>query len=175
MIIIREMDAQEGKKISEIDRSEFIHHIYVDKQGELQKIDNPHECPTWDGESMEYLIKRFTAELEQGGKGFGAFDGERLVGFGVLGHRERGLLKDHLQVDLMYVSRNYRRQGIGTLLMKELSEEARDRGASYLYISSTETESAVSFYTSNGGLLTEDKDPDLFELEPKDIHMVIKL
>lgn len=175
MITIREMAADEGSKISEIDRSEFINSIYVDNQGELKKIDKPHECPTWDEEMMEQLIKRFALEIEQGGKGCGAFDGMRLVGFGVLGHLKRGPLEDRLQVDLMYVSRKYRRQGIGTLLMKELSEAAKDRGASYLYISSTETESAVGFYTSNGGILTEDKDPELFELEPKDIHLIIKL
>lgn len=175
MITIREMAAQESRKISEVDRSEFINSIYVDNEGELEKIEKTHECPTWDEETMEQLIKRFTLELEQGGKAYGAFDGERLVGFGVLGHLKRGPLEDRLQIDLMYVSRNYRRQGIGTLLMKELSEAAKDRGASYLYISSTETESAVGFYTSNGGTLTEDKDPELFELEPKDIHLIVKL
>lgn len=175
MVTIREMTSQEGRKISEIDRSEFINCIYVDNQGELIKIEKAHECPTWDEETMEQLIKRFTLELEQGGKGYGAFEGERLVGFAVLGHLKRGPLKDRLQVDLMYVSRKFRRQGIGTLLMKELSQSAKDRGASYLYISSTETESAVGFYTSNGGILTADKDPELFELEPKDIHLIIRL
>lgn len=48
-------------------------------------------------------------------------------------------------------------------MMNELAEEARKRGAKYLYISSTETRSAVSFYKSNGSQLTDDVDPELFQ------------
>ncbi|MEI0739878.1 GNAT family N-acetyltransferase [Paenibacillus sp. JTLBN-2024] len=71
------------------------------------------------------MIERFEAELRGGGAAYGAFDGDALVGFGVLGHRFRGEQLDRLQVDLMYVSRAYRRQGIGTKLMEELADEAR--------------------------------------------------
>ncbi|WP_213533735.1 hypothetical protein [Paenibacillus sp. J45TS6] len=39
------------------------------------------------------------------GAAIGSFDGERLIGFGVLAHRFRGKNQDQLQVDLMYVSR----------------------------------------------------------------------
>lgn len=28
---------------------------------------------------------------------------------------------------------------------------------------------------SSGGVLTDDKDPELFKLEPEDIHLIIKL
>ena len=80
-----------------------------------------------------------------------------------------------MQYDLMYVSRNYRRQGIATRLMDELSHEAKKRGAKSLYISSTETESAVNFYRSTGSVLTGEVDRELFEREPKDIHMIRKL
>lgn len=68
-----------------------------------------------------------------------------LIGFGVLGHQFRGKDKDQLQIDLMYVTKNFRRKGVGKLLMDEFSKEAVTRGAKFLYISSTETESAVNF------------------------------
>jgi hypothetical protein len=83
----------------------------------------------------------------------GAFDGDTLVGFGVLAYQWRG---DH---------RDYGR----------VAEEARKRGAKYLFISSTDTRSAVSFYKSNGSQLTDDVDPELFQKEPKDIHMLLRL
>jgi len=60
------------------------------------------------------------------------------------------------------------------LKLDEISQEARRRGALSLYISSTETESAVNFYRNNGGELTDEMDDELFKLEPKDIHMMIK-
>lgn len=38
-----------------------------------------------------------------------------------------------------------------------------------------ETESAVNFYKSCGGEVTNELDEELFQLEPKDIHMVMRL
>jgi len=61
------------------------------------------------------------------------------------------------------------------LKLDEISQEARRRGALSLYISSTETESAVNFYRKNGGELTPEIDDELFKLEPKDIHMIKRL
>lgn len=106
---------------------------------------------------------------------YGAFDGERLVGLGVLAHQFRGEEKNQLQLDLMYVSRSYRRQGIGRQILAYLSAEARKRGAKSLYISSTETRSAVSFYQSQGSRITTDVDEELFTKEPKDVHMTKEL
>ncbi|MNR17129.1 hypothetical protein D3C85_1337710 [compost metagenome] len=59
--------------------------------------------------------------------------------------------------------------------MDELKREAISRGAAYLYVSSTETQSAVQFYTHCGSRLTAEVDEELYQLEPEDIHMVIKL
>jgi GNAT superfamily N-acetyltransferase len=112
--------------------------------------------------------------LSGGGVAFGAYAGERLVGCGVLGHTFRGDEGDLLQIDLLYVTREYRRQGIGKRLMEVLSSEDVRRGAAGLYISSTETESAVNFYRSCGSKLTGKPDPELLAREPYEIHMAKK-
>ncbi|NEW06690.1 GNAT family N-acetyltransferase [Paenibacillus sp. SYP-B3998] len=175
-MIIREMQVDEAGKIKEIDRSERIDLIYVNNKNDgLKEIKAGHECPTWSLEELDQLINRFKFEVTNGGKAYGAFDKDCLVGFGVLGHKFRGTNKDQLQIDLMYVTRAFRRQGIGRQLMDELSREARHRGARSLYISSTETESAVNFYKSSGSELTTELDDELFALEPNDIHMIKKL
>jgi hypothetical protein len=49
---------------------------------------------------------------------------------------------------------------------------AEERGADELYVSATESESAVGFYLSQGFRTTDIPNPQMFELEPKDIHMV---
>ena len=174
-MIIRQMHVNEADNIRQIDRSEQIDRIYKMNGGQLETVPMGHECPTWDEEHTDEMVNRFRRELEQGGTAYGAFDGEVLAGFGVLGHRFRGRNQDQLQVDLMYVSRPYRRQGLATRIMNELSRVAKERGASYLYISSTETESAVGFYRANGGNLTEEVDEELYQQEPEDIHMLKKL
>ncbi|CAD5105955.1 GNAT family N-acetyltransferase [Zestomonas carbonaria] len=175
MISIREMGIEEYRRIREIDRSEQIDLIYINQGNSIVKQPAGHECPTWTPAELKELEERFQYELKHGGLAMGAFDGDKLVGFGVLAHRLRGPDHDRIQVDLMYVSRSYRRQGIGTRIMQLLSDEARRRGAKHLYISSTETESAVQFYRSCGSKLAQEKDPELFEKEPHDIHMTLAL
>lgn len=175
MLHYRKMTAEESQKIKDIDRSEYIPFIYEIVNGEMTAIPQNHECQSWDETTYQEIKTRFEYELSQGGTAYGAFDGDRLAGFGVLAHQWRGEEQDQLQLDLMYVSRSYRRQGIGSRIIELLEEEARALGAKWLYISSTETESAVSFYQSHGGALTSQVDEELFSKEPKDIHMLKKL
>nr|WP_249436128.1 GNAT family N-acetyltransferase [Paenibacillus sp. Marseille-Q4541] len=169
------MTLEQVHKLKEIDRSEKIDLIYEMNNNELVEVNANHECPNWDEALLDEIQERYLLELNNGGIAIGAFDGELLIGFGVLAHKFRGENQDQLQVDLMYVSRNYRRQGIGTRILSELADEARARGAKTLYISSTETRSAVSFYKNYGSQITAEVDEELFNKEPKDIHMIKEL
>jgi GNAT superfamily N-acetyltransferase len=175
MISVVPMKLEDAYKIRDIDRSETIELIYQCIDGELQERKVPHECPNWDEDHYKEIISRYEYEVSNGGTAYGAYDGNRLVGFGILAHKFRGKNNNQLQIDLMYVTREYRRQGIGSQIFEELSIEAAQRGARQLYISSTETESSVKFYSSHGSSITPDVDDELFEREPNDIHMVKKL
>jgi GNAT superfamily N-acetyltransferase len=175
MVSIMPMKLEDSHKIREIDRSETIHLIYTCKDGVLEEIPAGHECPNWREDAYQEIISRYEYELSNGGTAFGAFDGDRLVGFGVLAHKFRGKEQNQLQLDLMYVTRDYRRQGIGRRILDALRQAAKEKGAKYLYISSTETESAVKFYRSCGSTITSDIDEELFEKEPHDIHMRLTL
>lgn len=162
-------------KLAEIDRSESIDKLYTWNEGTLSTIEMHCECSGWDNVALKEMQERFTFELKNGGMGIGAFKKEMLVGFGVLGHTFLGVAQDQLKVDLLYVSRNFRKQGIGKTLLRMIGEEAKKRGARALYISSVETRSAVSFYMGNGAAVADVVDEVLFKKEPKDIHMVKKL
>lgn len=175
MITYETMNPNQVSRLTEVDRSEYIDLIYEMNNHQLIEIPSAHDCPTWTEEMMDEIQERFLDEINQGGLAIGAFDEGRLIGFGVLAYKFRGKNSNMLQVDLMYVTRDYRRRGIGTQIFNLLKEEARRRGAEYLYISSTETRSAVSFYTTNGSKLTTEIDEELLHKEPKDIHMVIDL
>ncbi|WP_309120667.1 GNAT family N-acetyltransferase [Paenibacillus sp.] len=171
----KELKPEDAFRVAEIDRSETIERTYALTDGALTSTPARIESPSWDEKAAQEMIERFARELLAGGTAVGCFEGERLVGFGVLSGAFRGDRRDRLAVDLMYVSRSHRRRGIGTRILRELSAVAADRGAKQLYISSTETESAVCFYRKNGSVPTPEVDPELFEKEPYDIHMVIKL
>lgn len=175
MITFQIMSQDQVNRLSEIDRSEYIDIIYEIRNGEMIEVESGYECPTWTEEMMEEIQQRFLFEIDNGGLAVGAFEEDKLIGCGVLAHQFRGRDLNRLQVDLLYVTRNYRRQGIGTRIINQLSEEAKRRGAKYLYISSTEIRSAVSFYKSKGSQLTNEIDEELYNKEPKDIHMIIEL
>ncbi|SET09080.1 GNAT family N-acetyltransferase [Paenibacillus sp. NFR01] len=175
MITFSSMTIGDAQQIRQIDRSEFIGRYYKCQDGILKEIAAGHECPNWSDGDYAEMIARYEDELRNGGAAYGAYDGETLVGFGVLAHKFRGADNDQLQLDLMYVSRNYRRQGIGRRILEALSREAVAKGAKSLYISATETESAVKFYMSCGSDMTDSVDAELFAKEPLDIHMVKRL
>ncbi|QNK61595.1 GNAT family N-acetyltransferase [Pedobacter sp. PAMC26386] len=164
-----------SNRLSEIDRSEFITTLYQVNQEKVEQTDANYEYSGWNTSEVQEIERQYIFELTNGGMAIGAFHENRLVGFGVLGHRLMGENLDQLHVDLMYVSRDFRRQGIGSVILEMISKEAKIRGAVYLYISSTETESAVSFYRKNGGAITNAVDEILFNKEPEDIHMIKKL
>jgi len=50
--------------------------------------------------------------------------------------------------------------------------EARTRGARQMYVSATPSENTIHFYQRRGCLLAALPDPELFALEPEDIHLV---
>lgn len=172
MISYHHMSLDMAVKLGEIDRSETIDKVYEIDGGKLSETDVHYECSNWDEMELNQIKERFSFELRNGGIAIGAFAGELLAGFGVLGHKFMGPGLDQLQVDLMYVSRNFRKQGIGTTILQMISAEAKIKGANYLYISSTETGSAVSFYMRNGGKIAGIVDDDLFRKEPGDIHII---
>ena len=49
--------------------------------------------------------------------------------------------------------------------------EARRRGAEWMYISATPSENTIGFYLRLGCRVALEPDPELFELEPEDIHL----
>ena len=53
-----------------------------------------------------------------------------------------------------------------------LIQQAIADGHKRLYVSATESKSAVGFYLSQGFVPTQDAHPDLYALEPDDIHMI---
>ncbi len=161
--------------LADLDRTE---HITVGCRVEAGKIvfepvDRLRE--RWTGEQVKRCEARVTHELERGGQAVAAFNGETLAGFAVLGHDLRGPEQDYLCLDLLHISRPYRRMGVGTRLMEEIERLARECGARRLYISATPSSSAVSFYFSRGAQLAETPDPASQALEPKDIPLMLEL
>lgn len=174
MIVIKQMKSADIGRITEIDRSEHVTLSYIYRDGKLETQEVDWHVPRWstDGShesSVEARVKRWAPILEKGGVMLGALDGDLLVGFAILRYK---LTERMAELAALYVSKDYRRQGIAEKLTTEISRLAREGGAKELYVSATPSESAVGFYKSQGFRLAEKVNKELYDLEPEDIHMI---
>lgn len=177
MIAIRHMAASELVRIGEIDRSEHVTVEYAYRGGVLEKRAVDIRAPTWspvgDHEhSVQGKIHDWQPTLDRGGTLVGAFDAETLAGFAI--YRPR-LAEGMANLSALFVSRSYRRTGVGSLLTGEVARLARGDGARRLYVSATPSGPTVEFYLRQGFEPTDEPDAALFALEPDDIHMILAL
>lgn len=154
-ISLREMGVEELWMIEQVDRSERVEAEYVAERSpdglslRLRRVARipPGETGPWDERGIERRVNLWRPELEKGGLFLGAFDGERFVGFGILGPKLRD---GSAELCAVFVDANYRRKGIGSRLMEEIEKRARERGVAAVFIGSNRTESAVNFYLKHG-------------------------
>ncbi len=168
MITIRRMQNSEIERIAELDRSEHVRKIYVIRGGALIQKDVDWRIPRWSQHMIRAKIEAWRPMLAHGSSMFGAFDGKVLIGFSIY---RPNLSQDSAQLGELYVTKEYRGQGIGALLLDKVVELARADGARKLYVSSIPTTATVDFYMSNGFDLANEINQRLYDLEPEDIHM----
>jgi ribosomal protein S18 acetylase RimI-like enzyme len=172
VIGIKQLDNSNIGKIAEIDRSEHVTLNYVYKDGKLCTKHVDMHVPRWPADGswgFEARIRSAARTLEEGGTILGAFDGDLLVGYAALRPR---LTESMAQLEMLFVSRGYRRRGIAKSLTAGIIQLAKEGSAVNLYVSATPSESAVGFYESQGFRLAEKVNPELYALEPEDIHMI---
>ena len=171
MITHRKLLREEIEQVWNIDRSEVIDNIYYLENGTLVLRPEHHDVRGWPpGESEKYtpiLLDCF----DRGGWFYGAFDREELCGVVVLESKRIGAHGDRLQLKFLHVSSSSRNRGFGRQLFELAKATARERGAKRLYISATPSQNTINFYLRLGCAVADQPDPELFELEPEDIHL----
>ena len=170
MITRRELLREEIEQVWNIDRSEVIDNIYHLENGTLVLRPEHHDVRGWPPGEAEKYTPILLDCYDRGGWFHGAFDHAGLVGTVVLESKFIGKHKDQLQLKFLHVSSSYRNKGLGTQLFELAKSSARERGAKRLYISGTPSENTVKFYLRLGCAVAGKPDPELFELEPEDIH-----
>jgi predicted N-acetyltransferase YhbS len=171
----RAIGPSELDRLGEIDRTEAIDHIYYMRNDELVLEEEHWHLTDWPPGHLDELININKSLLARGGSAWGAFDGDRLVGIASLDSEFIGRKGDTLNMAILHVSHGYRGRGIGTRLMEFTKERALELGAGRIYVSGMPTKRAVTFYMNRGCQLADEVDPELFEREPEDIHMIMDL
>lgn len=170
-MIFRLLLREEIALIWEIDRAEVIDHVYHLRDGQLVLGPEHFNMRGWPpGEAALYTPILLDC-YDRGGTFLAAFDGPRLAGVMVLENHWIGRAQDTLQLKFLHVSRPDRGQGLGNALFQKAAELARERGAAKLYVSATPSEHTIDFYFRQGCVLAAEPDPELWALEPEDIHL----
>lgn len=170
-LIGREMRREEIPAVREIDRGELIENIYYHENGALVVKREVYNMTGWPPGEIEGTIQHLKTCWDRGGWFYGLFDDGTLAGIAVLDSLFIGPRKDLLQLVFLHISRPYRGQGWGRHLFHLAVDEARRRGGWGMYISATPSEHTIQFYLDLGCRVTEHPDPELFALEPEDIHL----
>ena len=102
---------------------------------------------------------------------YGAFDGDKLIGFTSLESEFFGTACKYLQLSCIHVSNEYRGKGIGRQLFALIADSAKKAGADKLYISAHSSVESQAFYKSIGCVETVEYNAKLTELEPCDCQL----
>jgi GNAT superfamily N-acetyltransferase len=106
--------------------------------------------------------------VHEGGIVLGAFIDDRFVGVGVVvPHLRPGIS----QLAFLHVTADSRDGGVGRRLCEALEEIARAEGDTEMVVSATPSEHTVRFYLARGLRPMAEPLPELFALEPEDIHL----
>lgn len=174
-ISFRLLTFDELERIREIDRSETISESYRLEQGSLQLFPSPELVSGFDAAELEAIIDRQQTILEHGGVAIGAFDGPMLAGVASVNRKRFGADAQYCKMDILYTSNAYRNHRLGARLLALCREKGKAYGAKALYISATPTRNTVDFYLRHGARILSVPDPELFRMEPEDIHMELIL
>lgn len=172
VITYRAFTAADLPRIRDIDRSEVINALYIQRGTQLEERHGNFDSPNWFSEGNgehSYAKQQASVEnlLASGAVAIGAFAGERLVGIGILlQHLRRGIA----QLAYLHVSNGYRGSGIGERLSDDLDRVAREAGDSEIVVSATPSRNTVHFYMARGYKPMAEPLPELFVLEPEDVH-----
>jgi predicted N-acetyltransferase YhbS len=171
MIDGRQLRRDEIEDVWTIDRREVIEAVYYLEGGALVLTPEYFNVRGWPPGEADASTPLLEDCCDHGGWFYGLFDDGRLIGVAVLENRFIGQPRDQLQLKFLHVSNGYRDQGLGKRLFDLAASQARQRGAQRLYISATPSEHTIDFYLGLGCTVTAEPDPELFALEPEDIHL----
>jgi len=166
---IRAEDVYEGM-LADYRRHQVVKRRWARADGEWAVVEDDF-VDDWGVAERAEVAESVRACAGDGGLAFGAFDGERLIGFATVGSRRFGSAGQYVQMRQMHVSEEYRGQGVGKRLFRMASDAARARGDVKLYISTQSSVETQGFYRGMGCVDAEEINQALSEAEPYDCQV----
>lgn len=169
---VRKLQRDEIPSVWSIDRTELIEHLYLHQDGKLVLSKQRFDMKGWPEGEPEAYTPHLLESYDQGATFLGVFEQGKLIAAASLDNVWRGEHKNLLQLSFLHVSHAYRGEGLAGRLFRQCVDIAKGKGAEGLYVSATPSENTVHFYQHLGCTLIAKPDPELFALEPEDIHFI---
>ena len=163
-----------GHSLDDFVRRQKVTECWRKTGGEWKLVPNIYE-ENWSQVQCREIAEDVVHHINLDQTGFGAFDGERIIGFATVSHRIFGAAARYVQLVCFQISEEYRRQGIGKKLFSMVCEEARRLGADKLYISAHSSKESQAAYRALGCTPAEEVNEGLAAAEPFDIQMEYRL
>lgn len=174
---IRHLEPAAIRLISEIDRSEHVDVAYQVVDGELVARSVDWDVPSFDpvgtgDHSVHRLVETWGPVAAAGAHLMGAYAAEQLAGLAMI---DTAFEPGRAWLCLLHVSRTHRRRGVASVLWDEAVKLAAAARSTSMYVSATQSRSAVGFYLSRGCRLIDEPHPFLHAKEPEDIHLTYQI
>jgi ribosomal protein S18 acetylase RimI-like enzyme len=147
---------------------------YPDENGGYYLVYQPHN-EDWSEIRKREIANELCSALGNGGKLFGAYDTEKLIGFCCIDGILLGSEKQYLELTWFHVSYEYRGKKIGKKLFGMCAEAARNYSCKKLYIVASSSEESQKVYHKLGCVYAKELIPRLYEDRPNDVHMEFML
>lgn len=170
----KELKKEEVYQLVEIDRSDYSENTYQLLNGQLIIQPSIFNHPGISKKNYKPYIDEVHNILDNGGMVCGAFCEEKLVGICSIDSKPVGKYKNMLNLGLLWVSKEARRTGIASKLIDICKEYVLKSGFSSIYISATPSKNTIDFYLRIGSIILKDIDPELYAMEPEDIHLELR-
>ena len=138
--------------------------------GEWRLIQNPYSFD-WSPERRREIVQEIKHVLQAGGKAYGAFDGDALIGFSLLSMKPFGSRNHYTVLKLLQISAHHRGLGIGRRLFTMAADTAREAGFEKLYISANCSKESQAAYRRFGCVYATEIDEAQVKAEPFDVQI----
>ena len=158
---------------------DFVRHQTVTEcwrkiAGDWKLVPNVYE-ENWSQVQCREIAEDVAHHISLDQTGFGAFEGERIIGFATVSRRIFGVAARYVQLVCLQITEEYRRRGIGRKLFSLACEEARQLGADKLYISAHSSKETQAAYRALGCTPAEEVNEGLAAAEPFDVQLEYRL
>ncbi len=174
-IIYRKLTVEECEKINEMNPSQYIGKAWREVNGKRQLVEINYQDSDWpDGYENHYNNLKET--ILNGGVAIGAFGSDhRLLGFASINRKPFGEMFDYVLLDQLFITLDYRNQGIGKKLFMKCADIAREWHVNKIYICAGSAEETIAFYFAISCNEAVEINKELYESDPRDYQLEFTL